>query len=68
MLGDRQAASRHLLRAIDIDPEIVHATESWRNVYLDEGDEAAALREVRKILELAPDDKEARDLLESHNF
>jgi hypothetical protein len=47
---------------------LVLAHRNLAYVYLDEGDEVAALRELIKILELVPDDQEARELLESLNF
>jgi len=65
MLGERPAARTHLLRALELDPRSIHARRNLAYVYLDDGDTAGAARELRRILNEMPEDREARELLES---
>jgi tetratricopeptide (TPR) repeat protein len=57
-LAGAEAAAR---KAIEVDPELPAVRRLLARVYLAQGNDAAAIPEIEKFLELAPDDPEADD-------
>jgi len=58
---DLDAAEVAAKKAAEVDPELAPVRRLLARVYLGQGNDAAAIPEIEKFLELAPDDPEAED-------
>jgi len=58
---DLAAAELAAKKAIEIDPQLASVRRLLARVYLQQGNDAAAILELEKFIELAPDDPEVED-------
>jgi tetratricopeptide (TPR) repeat protein len=58
---DLAAAELAAKKAIEIDPQLASVRRLLARVYLQQGNDAAAIPEIEKFIELAPDDPEVGD-------